>query len=339
VTVDQLDSDLWLINDPDGTTELKTGKTREHRREDYITKSTAVAPGGDCPLFRKFLDTIFDGDCDLIDYVQKVLGYCLTGETREHALFFLYGTGANGKSVLLSTVSGLLDRYCKTAGFETFAASSSPGHPTDIAGLRGARLVICSEVEQGRRWAESKIKSLTGGDRIEARFMRQDFFEFVPQFKLMIAGNHKPSLRNVDEAIRRRMHLIPFAVTIPEKDRDKHLADKLRAEWPGILKWIIEGCTRWQEEGLEKPEAVARATDEYLAAEDVVLTWMDEKCELGKSFEATSEALFGSWRDWAERNNEFVGTQKAFSQKLVEHGLQSRHTMKGMAYIGIKLVT
>jgi putative DNA primase/helicase len=134
-------------------------------------------------------------------------------------MFFLYGTGANGKSVFLSTVAGIMGTYCKTASFETFAATSSPGHPTDIADLMGVRLVICPEVEQGRRWAESKIKSLTGGDRVKARFMRQDFFEFTPQFKLMIAGNHKPSLRNVDEAIRRRMHLIPFAVTIPEKAR------------------------------------------------------------------------------------------------------------------------
>ena len=181
-----------------------------------------------------------DGDHELVAFLQRVAGYALTGSTSAHALFFLYGTGANGKSVFVNTVAGILGDYHRTAPIETFTASSHERHPTDLAGLRGARLVTAVETEEGRRWAESRIKALTGGDKIAARFMRQDFFEFTPQFKLLIAGNHKPGLRSVDEAIRRRFNLIPFAVTIPDEERDENLTDNLKAEWPGILAWMIE---------------------------------------------------------------------------------------------------
>ena len=230
-TIDQWDADPWLFNTPGGTVKLKTGEMHPHRREDYITKISAVTPAGACPKFIEFLETIFARDQELIDYIQKVFGYSLTGDTREHALFFFHGTGANGKSVLVSTMAGILGDYHKTAPIETFVATAIASHPTDLAGLRGARLVTAVETEEGRRWAESKIKSLTGGDRISARFMRQDFFKFTPEFKLIIAGNHKPGLRSVDEAIRRRFHLVPFAVTIPPEDRDIDLANKLRTEW------------------------------------------------------------------------------------------------------------
>ena len=208
-------------------------------------------------------------------------GYCLTGSTREHALFFLHGSGANGKSVFLTTISGVLGEYATTAPIETFTASNQERHPTDLAMLRGARLVAVTETEEGRRWAEAKIKQLTGGDRISARFMRQDFFQFTPGFKFVIAGNHKPSLRSVDEAIRRRLHLVFFAVTIPEDERDPELAEKLKAEWPGILLWAIDGCHLWAEQGLDPPDSVRAATDAYLEAEDAVTTWIDDCCERG----------------------------------------------------------
>jgi putative DNA primase/helicase len=177
-------------------------------------------------------------------------------------MFFGYGTGANGKSVFLSTFSGVLGDYARAASFDTFLASRGDRHPTDIAFLQGARLVSAAETPESRRWAEGKIKALTGGDQVAARFMRQDFFQFVPQFKLFITGNCKPSLRTVDEAIRRRFHLIPFAITIPAPERDKHLGEKLRGEWPGILSWMLVGCLEWQQEGLNPPAVV---TDRPLA--------------------------------------------------------------------------
>jgi putative DNA primase/helicase len=311
-----------------------------HRRGDYCTKVTAVDPDGNCPIhiFLQFLDTIFAKDQKLIDYIQTVLGYCLTGETREHAMFFGYGTGANGKGVLLSTVAGIMNDYCKTAHADTFTITGSNQHPTDVAGLMGARLVICPEVEQGRRWAVSKIKSLTGGDKISARLMRQDFFEFTPQFKLFITGNHKPGLRNVDEAMRRRFHLIPFLVTIPEADRDPMLAEKLKAEWPGILQWMIDGARRWYTEGLHKPPAVETATREYLEAEDTLLAWIEERCECAPRHEAQASRLFASWKAWTELTGEFTGTQKAFSLKLTEHGFEKRHSMIGNMHRGIAVI-
>jgi putative DNA primase/helicase len=219
-TVEQWDSDPWLLNTPDGVVDLRTGAIRPALRQDYCTKITAVSSSGDCPLWHSFLARITNGDAELQTFMQRMAGYSLTGITHEHALFFLYGTGANGKSVFINSISGVMGDYAKTAPIETFIASASERHPTDLAGLRGARLITAVEIEDGRRWAESKLKTLTGGDRIAARFMRQDFFEFTPQFKLLIVGNHKPGLDTVDEAMRRRFNLLPFTVTIPVAERD-----------------------------------------------------------------------------------------------------------------------
>jgi putative DNA primase/helicase len=304
--------------------ELRTGTVRPARQEDYCTKSTAVAPGGDCPRWREFLSKITGGDAELQLYLQRVAGYCLTGITGEHALFFCYGTGANGKGVFINTLAGIWGDYAVTAPMETFVVSHNDRHPTELAMLRGARLVVAQETEQGRGWDEAKIKALTGGDRIAARFMRQDFFEFVPQFKLLIAGNHKPGLRGVDEAIRRRLHLIPFRVTIPPEERDTHFADKLKPEWPGILQWALDGCLEWQRIGLAPPAAVRDATDAYLAAEDAVANWLLECCEKSSVAQTELRDLYASWSKWCERTGEHAGTQKSFSQALEDQGYQKR---------------
>ena len=253
-------------------------------------------------------------------FLQRVFGYSLTGITRDHALFFAYGTGGNGKGVCLNTMTGVLGDYATTSPMETFTASASERHPTDLAMLRGARLVTAQETEEGRNWAESKIKSLTGGDPITARFMRQDFFTFTPQFKLLIAGNHKPGLRNVDEAMRRRFHLIPFTVTIPATERDPALPEKLKSEWPGILKWAIHGCLDWQRVGLDPPPAVTRATAEYLDDEDSFALWMSECLAPDERNFETAATLYGSWTVWAERAGETPGVQKRFSQNLSARG-------------------
>jgi putative DNA primase/helicase len=338
-TVDQWDADPWLLNTPGGVVDLHTGKMRPALREDYCSKITAVAPGSDCPMWRKFLADITAGDKELQKYLQRVCGYVLTGLTYEHALFFLYGTGANGKSVFLSTIAGLLGDYSKVAPIETFTASQSEAHPTDLAGLQGARLVTATETEDGRRWAESKIKALTGGDRISARFMRQDFFDYVPQFKLVISGNHRPGLRSVDEAMRRRMNLVPFSVTIPIKKRDPKLAEKLRAEWGGIFAWAVEGCLAWQRVGLAPPKAVTSATDDYMAAEDALGRWLEERTIKAANARAGSSGLFHDWRQWAENAGEYVGSQKRFSQSLEARGYTLGKTKKMNVFIGLKLET
>lgn len=300
--------------------DLRTGELRQPRREDYSTKKTGAEPGGDCPRWQQFLAEITNGDDDLRAYFQRMAGYCLTGVTTEHVMFFAYGTGANGKSVFINTLAGVWGDYAVTAPMETFMASRNERHPTDIAMLRGARLVVAQEIEAGHRWAESKIKTLTGGDRISARFMRMDFFSFVPQFKLFIAGNHKPSLRGVDEAIRRRLHLVPFHVTIPQAQRDPALFDKLRAEWGGILRWAIDGCLEWRRIGLAPPKAVRDATEAYLASEDAVSQWIEDRCLLDQRNFAKRSALFESWKAWTELNSEFPGRQKEFFLVLESRG-------------------
>jgi putative DNA primase/helicase len=336
-TIDQWDANPWLLNTPGGVIDLRSGDMIPHKPTLYMTHITAVAPGGYCPRFLAFLRRITDGDQSLIDYIQRVLGYGLTGITNEHALFFGYGTGANGKGVLLNTVARILGTYHKTAPIETFTASNSDRHPTDLAGLRGARLVTSTETEEGRRWAESRIKTLTGGDTISARFMRQDFFEYTPAFKLFITGNHRPGLRSVDEAIRRRFHLIPFKVTIPRDDRDPDLGDKLKAEWPGILAWIIDGCINRQEQGLRPPQAVMEATAAYLAAEDAITAWIDEKCDRHRSAWDSATNLFASWKMWAEQAGEPPGSMKRFSPLLESRGFMPERKMTGRGFVGLKV--
>ncbi len=197
-TSDEWDSDPWLVNTPGGVVDLRTGKLRPHDRADRMTKITTATPKGICPRWLAFLADTTRGDADLMSYLQRVIGYCLTGVTSAHAQFFLYGTGANGKSVFVNVITTILGDYAANAPMDTFMEARTDRHPTDLAGLRGARFVSSIETKQGRRWNESKVKAITGGDKVSARFMRQDFFEYVPQFKLVIAGNHKPSIRNVE---------------------------------------------------------------------------------------------------------------------------------------------
>ena len=320
------------------TIDLRTGENRPARREDYSTKCSAVAPKEMAtPLWDSFIERITRGDPDLEAYLQRVAGYCLTGHTKEHALFFLYGTGANGKSVFVNTLAGIWGDYAITAPADLCMASHGERHPTELARLRGARLVTATETTEGRRWDEAKIKMLTGGDTIAARFMRQDFFEFEPHFKLVISGNHKPTLRSVDEAIRRRIHLIPFTVTIPPKERDPDLPDKLKAEWPGILAWAVRGCVEWRKQGLNPPKAVRTATDDYLAGEDALALWMEECCEAGADRFETTGDLFATWKVWAERTGEHVGTRKAFGQRLEERGLDPHRRNSGRGFLGLRI--
>jgi putative DNA primase/helicase len=336
--VDQWDADKWILNTPVGVIDLRGAPDPQpHKPEHYLTKSTAVGPGGDCPRWLAFLDRVTGGDRELQAFLRRIAGYALTGDTGEHALFFGFGLGANGKSIFTNTIAGIMGDYHVAAGIETFTASSGDRHPTELARLWGARLVTASETEEGRRWAESKIKQLTGGDRISARFMMKDFFEFQPQFKLLIVGNHKPGLRSVDEAIRRRFKLIPFTVTIPPEERDPDLFDKLKEEWPGILSWMLDGCSDWQEQRLAPPASVTAATAEYLEAEDALAAWVEECCSVDAQEWTNTTTLFGSWSEWAAKAGEFVGTQRRFAQALEAHGYQSMRKMTGRGFNGIAI--
>ena len=250
---EEMDRDPWLLNTPGGVIDLRTGKLRPHRAKDYMSKSTSVPLDANCltPLWDTFLEKITDGDTDLAGFLQRIAGYALTGVINEEALFFLFGTGGNGKGVYTTTISGCLGDYYCTAPIEILIEAPYERHPADLARLKGARLVTLNETEENKRWSESKIKLLTGGDPVPARFMHKNPFEYVPQFKLVISGNHKPALRSVNEAVRRRFNLVPFNVTIPDgSERDPELKGKLKAEYPGILAWMVRGCLDWQENGL-----------------------------------------------------------------------------------------
>jgi len=340
-TVEQFDAHTLLLGTPGGVVDLRTGVLREARREDYITKLTAVAPapaGTVAPLWENFLERIFNCDYTLISFMQRLAGYALTGEVSEHCLAFCYGTGANGKSVFLNTLYAILGDYAKRAPSETFLDNSSDRHPTDRAGLCGARLVLGSELPPGRSWNEAAIKDLTGGDPITARFMRQDYFTFNPQFTLIIAGNHRPSLRSVDEGLRRRLRLIPFDVTIPERERDLELFEKLKAEWPAILRWMIQGSVEWQKMGLATPERVMEASDQYINSEDKLGEFIEDCLVVEPGGFVFTRHLYAVFRTWSEaRGIRIPWTQCALTRTLGERGITIKRRSEGNGLLGYRL--
>lgn len=333
-TVDQFDADLMLLGTPGGTVDLRTGELITAMREHWITKHTATTPappGTPAPLWSAFLDRIFASDPELIAFVQRAAGYALTGHTSEHKLIFCYGTGSNGKSVFLNTLFGIVGEYARRAPAQTFLDSANDRHPTDLAGLHGARLVVGSELPAGKAWNESVVKDLTGGDVITARKMRQDFFEYLPQFTLFIAGNHQPSFRGIDEAIRRRVVLVPFTQTIPASERDQALPEKLKAEWPAILRWMIDGALEWQAQGLNVPATVQAASDEYLDFEDTLGDFIAEHLTRVAGGKVAAAEVYSRFALWQRANG--IGqtwTKKAMTQALRERGLLSAKLTGGV---------
>ncbi|MDI3304631.1 MAG: phage/plasmid primase, P4 family [Burkholderia multivorans] len=322
VELDQLDADPWLLNTPGGVVDLRTGELRPHDPELLMTRLTAVAPAsGDAPIWREFLRVATGGDVELERYLQRLAGYSLTAVTQEQQLTFMWGPGGNGKGTFLNTISDIWADYAKAAPMEMFTTSKTERHPTELADLAGARLVTAQETQEGRRWDEQKVKALTGGDKVKARFMREDFFEFTPTFKLVFAGNHKPEIRNLDDAIQRRFHLVPFTVKPPKKDPLLH--DKLRAEWPQILQWAIEGCLMWQREGLNPPKLVVDATTEYFDDEDPIGQWLRERvAEDGGAGFTPSSDFYDDYREWCGVNGEYARSHKALTQILVSRGFR-----------------
>src|SRR5262245_25514357 len=317
-TVEQWDACPWSLQDDCMTIDLRTGIARESVATDYITKKAAcaAAPNGTPhPLWTAFLDRITAGNTELQNFLQRYCGYATTGITSEHKFVFAYGTGANGKSTFINTIAAIFSNYATIADMGTFIATSSERHPTDLAKLRGARLVVAQETQKGRRWDETKIKALTGGDKITARFMRQDFFDFDPTFKLFIAGNHKPRLHTIDEAMRRRLFLVPFTVQIPPTERDPNLLHKLEPEHPAILRWCVNGCLEWQRVGLAPPTIVQDATAAYFADQDTLQQWIEECTgDSGPAAFTRSAELFASWKSWCEERNWQTGSAMALSE-------------------------
>jgi putative DNA primase/helicase len=315
---EDFDSDPWLLNTKAGTVDLRTGELRPHDRADGITKVTPVSPSDiDTPVWRDCLKTWTKGDDDLEATLQRLAGYFLTGSVKEEKLPIIHGGGGNGKTKLVETLRACMGNdYVTGVSMETLIVTSGEQHPTDMADLRGKRLAIATETEEGRRLAEAKVKQLTGGDRLRARFMRRDFFEFQPTHKLLIVGNHRPVLRNADEAMRRRLLLIPFDAEIPADRRDPDLADKLRAEWPGILAWAIKGCLWWQAIGLSPAARVQAATEDYFETADAFGRWADECLVVVANATMTKATAFASWKAWAEAAGEYVGNERRLGEHL-----------------------
>lgn len=340
VTSEIWDRDPFLLGTPGGVLDLRTGESRCFRSDDYITKVTAVAPGDSAepPLWLQFLEQATCGNPALMRFLQQIAGYALTGDVREHALFFVYGSGGNGKGVFVHTLEAILGDYSAVAPMETFTEARGERHPTELAMLRGSRLVVAEESEAGRNWHSSRIKTLTGGDPVTARFMRQDFFEFAPTWKLLLVGNHQPLLRHVDDALVRRFNIIPFTHRPAEPDRQ--LEDKLRAEWADILRWAIEGALDWQSNGLMRPDVVKGATDSYLEGQDLVGSWLDEHCDREPRHSETIKRLFESFSAFAEANGAHAGKAATLSDELARRGFQRiRDTagIRGRGFLGLRV--
>jgi putative DNA primase/helicase len=336
VTSNDWDANPFLLGTPGGTVDLKSGILRPADPKDLITKQTSVAPSAhaDCPRFLQFLDEATGSDQELIRFIQQFAGYSLTGSIREHALVFIYGDGGTGKGTFVRVLAGILKDYAKVSPMETFMASNNPRHETEIAMLAGSRVAIASETEKGRTWAESKIKNLTGGEPLSARFMHKDFFSFDPTFKLWIIGNHPPALKSIDNAIKRRFNVIPF--TRVPASVDMLLDEKLRAEWPGILRWMIEGAKDWLSAGLVRPASVAAATKDYLASQDMLSRWLDECCELGEwpEYRCEPKPLGDSFREFLTS----VGADPKMYGDAIRERFGEQKTVKGRRYYrGVRL--
>jgi P4 family phage/plasmid primase-like protien len=340
---EDFDADPWALNTPGGTIDLRSGHIRPHRRADGITKTTPVAPSVTKPsLWMACLQTWTAGDPELVAFLQRFAGYCLTGSTQEEKLPIIYGPGANGKTKFIETLRACLGTdYATSLAMETLMATHGDQHPTDLADLRGKRLAIATETEEGRRLAESKVKMLTGGDRIRARHMRRDFFEFQPTHKIVIFGNYRPALRNIDEAMRRRLLLIPFDATIPPQDRDPKLPEKLARELPAILGWMLAGCRAWLDRGLEAPARVQAATTDYLWSADAISRWLEERCTFGPNESMTKAQAFESWKEWAGANGEYVGSARRLGERIaampkVDEARIGKNRDKAFLHVGLR---
>lgn len=338
LTSEHLDRDPLLLGVPGGVLDLKHCKLIAAERSQFTTKRAAVAPDHAPPKrWLEFLAQVTQGDTDLSDYLQRFAGYCMTGMTNEHALAFLYGTGANGKTTFAETLLGILGQYAITTGMETLSESHTERHTTEIARFMGARLIASEETASGSKWNEGRIKRLTGGGRIAARFMRCDDIEFEMQGKFLIAGNHKPALR-ADEAMKRRIHLVPFLVTIPEADRDRDLMAKLRAEWPQILNWMLQGCAAWQDYGLAPGERIREATDKYLKNNDILGAWMDDRTEADDARTLNDgRILHADFCQWCDEQGEKPWSRRAWSDAMLTAGLQDGRTKHVRGFYGVKL--
>ena len=340
VVPEQLDQDPWSFNVINGTIDLKTATLRPHRRDDYLTKLAPVLydPDATCPTWLAFLDRIFAGNQRLIGFVQKAIGYGLTGDTSEQCFFVFWGAGSNGKSTLVMATMNAIGDYALQTPVETLLVKKYDGSiPNDVARLKGARFVAAAESGMGRALAEGLVKQMTGGEKLPARFLHAEWFEFAPAFKLFLATNHRPVIRGTDYAIWRRVRLVPFMVTIPESEQDCQLPDKLKLELPGILAWAVQGCLAWQREGLKPPQEVQDATAEYRSDMDVVGDFLAERFVKDRLGSVTAASMAEAYLSWCRDANEKPMTKTALGLALSERGYDKARIRHVWTWLGLRL--
>ena len=339
VRVNQLDADGWLLNVQNGTIDLRTGELKPHSPANCISKLAPVHfdPNAQCPRWLQFLEQIFAPHPDLLDFVQRAVGYSLTGDVREECLLLLHGTGRNGKGTFLGTLQAMLGDYASTADFSTFISRGDDRGPRDdVANMRGRRMVVSQEVREGAPLAEALIKWLTGGDTVRARNLYERSVEWRPTHHLWLAVNRKPVIRGTDTGIWSRIRLILFDVSFVGRE-DKKLKSDLLEELPGVLAWAVDGCLKWQRDGLGSCAAVQAATNGYRAESDQIARFLLDECTSGQYMKAKARLLYGRYRGWADRTGEDVMTETAFGLSICERGFQGKRTNGGKVYLGLGL--
>lgn len=329
VTPDAWDADPLVVNTPDATYDLRRVRRYPPRRADLVTRATAIgASTDDCPIWKAFLLQIMAGNADMVDFLQRAAGYCLTGDTSEQCMFVAYGTGGNGKGVFLNTLKAIIGTYAQGVQVETFVDRKKGGIPNDLAALAGARFVLCSEPDEGAPLAEGLIKTVTGQDTVTARFLNREFFDFIPQFKLWMMTNHKPPIKGTDKGIWRRLRLVPFTVSIPKAEQDRELANKLKAEYPAILAWMIDGLKEWRRIGLSPPAAVIEASEQYRQEMDTFAEFLDDRCSVTSIGTAQNGDVYASYTEWAKDNGLRPRSHMWMTSELKKRGFVQREGRK-----------
>lgn len=343
IKAEDLDSDDFLAGAPNGTIDLRTGELMAPRREDYITKQLGVAydPDAKCEGFRTFLNDAVKCDKDLYSYMWRAMGYSLTGSTKAECFFFAHGPGGGGKGTMFRVLKVVMGDYAKTLRSASLQAKNMDAIPQDIAKLKGARIAFVHETAENKRWDENLIKELTGGNEVTARFMRENEFEFLPKFKLWIAGNHKPDIISFDRSWARRLRLLPFTNIIAEEDADDDLKLRLAAEQaPGVLAQMVRYCVKWQQEGMKEASVMKAALAKYREESDAIMRYLEEFCELDVYDDENgtkADTLYKGFRAWAKEFGEFCGSAVWFGKDLILKGFERKRLTKGWHYIGITL--
>jgi putative DNA primase/helicase len=338
VTPDDLDADPFLLNCTNGTLDLRTGELHKHNPADLLTKMTGAAyrPDAAGKEFTKFLGRVQPKQ-EMRDYLGRLTGHSLEGRVVAHLLPIHHGAGANGKSTYFTAVDAALGDYAGPADPELLTARTYDAHPTGVADLFGLRLAVLHESDHGRRLAEGTVKRLTGGDRLKARRMREDFWSFDPSHTFAMLTNHKPVISGTDEGVWRRIRLIPWEVVIPEDERDEELGDKLKLELDAVLAYLVNGYQQWRDRGLDDPEQVVNATEAYRGESDALKRFIGDRCLTGPNFHVRSSELFAAWQKWCATEGVDSGSNKAFTEALQNRGYDTRHANIGTVWGGLGL--